>query len=766
LSMKGARKNPLEEATLVKDVSEIEKSNKVLRSLDAYPLLEIQSGPKIGTWFTLTHQKEISLGRANVNSIVLEDNSVSRSHSVIHELDEKYFVKDIGSRNGTFVNDKKIQDDFLLKHGDRIKIGIYVLKFLTQPEEEAAVEEEVEEPTVMDEAFPPAVPKAEALDFEEKTRREKLTEASAVASAAPSRATSGPEAAPVSAQAGAMTGPVPAVSKGSRSFKNLVYFLVALILVGGVGYTAYRFYIKKRVSVVQKPTKPAAPVLPQPEPVAPAPTPPAEPPPAAVAPTEPPAPTPQVPPTEPSAPPTVSPAPAPTAQVPAVPTQGVPLPPAPQGSVPIFLDVDAQPLAARIFYQNRELGKTPFKTNLQVPINIPQEVTAVYHFDEINTDFSEKKSFTVSKQDDLINVRFEGTVGSLRIKSLPKNVQVYLEGTFASNQLKSQAAKISDIVYTRPIPLPFGSYTIELKRPETLEGSTTVVDSVKYSRQFVISKESPVQDIALADKDLTVFPAKIKTTPSGALVLVDGKKYGETPFEGELPQGKHQLTLKKEGFYEHEQPLALGMNTPFAVDVSLKTSEAGQFINKGRDLIKQGQYPQAIEQLAESLTHNPSPAEVGQVQIALGNAYIKTGAYDVAIGYFEKAKLNPNYKSLGDLGIAEAAFAAGNRDLALARLIDVMINEKDEKIKSDAETIFHKVSPVKSVVLVSTDPPGAKVSINGQDIAQPTPLVLSDLNLGSYRLSIDKDGFKHFESRFQLMVSTFKPVAVKLEPLQ
>src|SRR5262245_44174463 len=163
--MKGARsKNPLEEATLVKDVSEIEKSNKVLRSLDAYPLLEIQSGPKIGTWFTLTHQKEISLGRANVNSIVLEDNSVSRSHSVIHELDEKYYVKDIGSRNGTFVNDKKIQDDFLLKHGDRIKIGIYVLKFLTQPEEEAAVEEEVEEPTVMDEAFPPAVPKAEALD--------------------------------------------------------------------------------------------------------------------------------------------------------------------------------------------------------------------------------------------------------------------------------------------------------------------------------------------------------------------------------------------------------------------------------------------------------------------------------------------------------------------------------------------------------------------------------------------------------------------------
>src|SRR5262245_48974849 len=242
--MKGARsKNPLEEATLVKEVSEIEKTGKVLRSLDAYPLLEIQSGPKIGTWFTLTHQKEITLGRANVNSIVLEDNSVSRSHSVIHELDGKYFAKDIGSRNGTFVNDKKIQDDFLLKHGDRIKVGIYVLKFLAQPEEEAPVEEETyEEPTVMEEPVPAALPKQEPKpvpeqDFEEKTKREKLP-AAARPGAAPAVETPPP---PVVAAA--------AKKKESRGFKNLIYFLVALVLMGGIGYTVYRFYIKKKIHV-------------------------------------------------------------------------------------------------------------------------------------------------------------------------------------------------------------------------------------------------------------------------------------------------------------------------------------------------------------------------------------------------------------------------------------------------------------------------------------------------------------------------------------
>src|SRR5262245_47168248 len=107
-------KSLLEEATLANPSNNFKKPNKIfMRGPEAYPLLEIQSGPKQGTWFTLTHQKEISLGRANVNSIVLEDNSVSRSHAVIHEVDSKYFIKDVGSRNGTFVNEKKIQEDFL-----------------------------------------------------------------------------------------------------------------------------------------------------------------------------------------------------------------------------------------------------------------------------------------------------------------------------------------------------------------------------------------------------------------------------------------------------------------------------------------------------------------------------------------------------------------------------------------------------------------------------------------------------------------------------
>ncbi|MFO1518544.1 MAG: PEGA domain-containing protein [bacterium] len=747
------RKSPLEEATLVKPFNEFEKSSKNhLRGPEAYPLLEIQSGPKQGTWFTLTHQKEISIGRANVNSIVLEDNSVSRSHSVIHEVDGKYFVKDVGSRNGTFVNEKKIQEDFLLKHGDRIKVGIYVLKFLAEPEEETAAPEEIpEEETVMDEAL--------ELLAEKRAQEAAAAKEAATAEAPAEENAANPIEAPVEkASETAPEAPLPAVvaapavKKEKRGLKNFAYFLVALIIIGGVGYTVYRFYIKKKILVATKGTKttvtkttPAVP--PAAPPTAPVAQPPAVPPVA-----QPPTAPVEQPPTAPVA-----------TQPPAAPT--APAAPAVAGT-PVILDVDAQPLQAKIFYQGKEMGMTPFKTNVSVPLGNPQEITAVYHFEELNQDFSEKKTFTVSKQDEIATVRFEGTVGSLQIKSLPKDTQVYLEGTFASNQLKSQAVKLGEIVYTRPIYLPFGNYTMEIKRPEKLEGSDTVVDVVKYRREFVISKEAPVVPLTLTEKDMTAFPAKITSNPTGADILVDGKKVGQTPYDGPLPLGKHKLTLKKDGFYEHEQPLTMTMNTPFASDVTLKTSEAGQYINKGRELMRQGQFQPAIDQFAESLKHNPSPTELAQVQILLGQCSTKTGANDVAIAYFEKAKQVEGYKGQADLGIAEASFNSGNKDVALSRVIDVMLNEKDEKVKSDAETLFRKISPLKSVILVSTDPPGAKVTINGQDVAQPTPLVLSDLGFGSYRLTIDKDGFKHYEGRFQLAISTFKPVIVKLEPGQ
>src|SRR5262245_41608130 len=134
--MKNPSKSWAEENTFIKAYEEIGQPQAPLRDQEAYPLLEIVHGPKQGVWFSVAHQRELTLGRAASNNIVLEDNSVSRSHAVFQASPSGFTVRDIGSRNGTFINGKKIQGEVPLKHLDAVKVGIYTLRFLEEPTDE------------------------------------------------------------------------------------------------------------------------------------------------------------------------------------------------------------------------------------------------------------------------------------------------------------------------------------------------------------------------------------------------------------------------------------------------------------------------------------------------------------------------------------------------------------------------------------------------------------------------------------------------------
>jgi len=64
-----------------------------------------------------------NVGRARDNQVVLEDATVSRHHAWIKLEGEEYLVFDIGSANGTFVNDEKIEEPHRLENGDVIRFG-------------------------------------------------------------------------------------------------------------------------------------------------------------------------------------------------------------------------------------------------------------------------------------------------------------------------------------------------------------------------------------------------------------------------------------------------------------------------------------------------------------------------------------------------------------------------------------------------------------------------------------------------------------------
>jgi pSer/pThr/pTyr-binding forkhead associated (FHA) protein/tetratricopeptide (TPR) repeat protein len=65
---------------------------------------------------------EVAIGRSQKCHVVLEDKRSSRKHSIIRREGKKYFVKDLGSANGTLVNGERVVD-YELSSGDVLQIG-------------------------------------------------------------------------------------------------------------------------------------------------------------------------------------------------------------------------------------------------------------------------------------------------------------------------------------------------------------------------------------------------------------------------------------------------------------------------------------------------------------------------------------------------------------------------------------------------------------------------------------------------------------------
>jgi len=71
---------------------------------------------------------ELTVGRAAGCHIALEDRFVSQLHARMFRRDEQSFIEDLGSTNGTFLNDEKVTSPAMLKKGDLVRIGNFVME--------------------------------------------------------------------------------------------------------------------------------------------------------------------------------------------------------------------------------------------------------------------------------------------------------------------------------------------------------------------------------------------------------------------------------------------------------------------------------------------------------------------------------------------------------------------------------------------------------------------------------------------------------------
>ena len=90
------------------------------------PVLEIASGPKKGTQFKLVKDREL-IGRKADCDISISDVSLSNYHGQFLKDAEGYRFEDLGSTNGSYLNGNRVSDRVLLKDGDRLHFGKFIL---------------------------------------------------------------------------------------------------------------------------------------------------------------------------------------------------------------------------------------------------------------------------------------------------------------------------------------------------------------------------------------------------------------------------------------------------------------------------------------------------------------------------------------------------------------------------------------------------------------------------------------------------------------
>ncbi len=94
-------------------------------------MLRVVEGEEPGKGYPID-KTPATIGRDDMCDITIVDKRMSRQHAMLFYYSPNFYVKDLGSTNGTFVNDKKITQA-AVKNGDRVKTGNTLLELIVSP---------------------------------------------------------------------------------------------------------------------------------------------------------------------------------------------------------------------------------------------------------------------------------------------------------------------------------------------------------------------------------------------------------------------------------------------------------------------------------------------------------------------------------------------------------------------------------------------------------------------------------------------------------
>lgn len=702
--MPDTKTKPPDDKTVLKtakDIAENAVGEEHTPVKDFVPYLVVIDGPRQGTRFQI-RDGDNPIGRSVSSVAMLEDASVSRNHSLLVRSGGSWIFKDLGSKNGSFINGQRVKEQVTIGHGDAIQVGIYTLRLIAKPvdsEEEMAQAADGKTSMVHTDGEAKTTEIGGETDTMAATREEAKT------------SDFGTETNILNETKSSAAVDVPQELPEKKWHPILVYsgMGVAILTVALVGGYSYWKFLRPTKFIKSPKEATTTPQIVQPT---------------------------------------------------------LPVVPAAPKTVPVFLDFASSPLPAKVSMDGKDHGLAPVKVNVELEIGKSYTATGTFNLEELQDQRSVQASFDVTKDSTSIPILFKGQIGVIKVLNIPRDTQIYFEGYYAEDPFKPHTSKLPEVVFGKPIYVPYGKYFVELRQPKRVGESNQFVDDIRFKREIHITEDNPVFELSVADEDLQRFPVEIRSIPDNADVLVDGQLVGRTPYKGVFPLGEHVMTLRKEGYFEHTQPLKTDINTLYQVEIPLKTTAAGEFINAGNTLLIKGLHKDAIAQLSEVFKNMPTGREIAQTQYLLGICYLNLGDPATALGYFEQAKGHVDFQYQAMLGLASIYGAQRDIGKALPLLVEVMLKGEEEQLKKDATAVFKQISPLRSVMYIYSDPIGADVVVNDKKIEQKTPLILHDLGLGNYKIRIQKDGFVPQDLNINMSVAEFNPVIIKLKPIE
>jgi pSer/pThr/pTyr-binding forkhead associated (FHA) protein len=117
--------------TLLSSLAEADKSaiEAVLNGAPDKAMVVVHRGANKGSRYLISEERT-SIGRSPESEIFLDDVTVSRSHAVIERNGSAFALNDLGSLNGTYINNQSLKTSPLTS-GDEIQIGKFHLIFIS-----------------------------------------------------------------------------------------------------------------------------------------------------------------------------------------------------------------------------------------------------------------------------------------------------------------------------------------------------------------------------------------------------------------------------------------------------------------------------------------------------------------------------------------------------------------------------------------------------------------------------------------------------------